>query len=89
MRIEQFEKNEPKLVLEQFFDGRLKGWGIVQDRRGRPQRRVTVEAEGVWDRSSKILALKESWTFDDGQVDRLTWTIRRLACTPSDRRSRR
>ena len=78
MRIDQFLKNEPKLVLEQFFDGRLKGWGIVQDRWGRPQRRVTVEAEGVWDRSAGVLSLKENWTFDDGGSDRLDWTIRPL-----------
>lgn len=77
MHVEDFAQNRPDLVLEQFFAGPIRGWGIVQDRFGRLQRQFHVEAQGQWDPADQTLRLTEVWTFDDGQVDRLEWRIRK------------
>lgn len=79
MQINDFTGRSPEMVLERFFDGRAEGWGIVQSRFGKLERQFRVQADGVWDGAAQTLRLKETWTFDDGQVDRLEWSIRRLA----------
>jgi hypothetical protein len=78
MRVEDFAHGRPELVLEQFFTGPIRGWGIVQDRFGRLQRQFRVEAEGEWDAAQQTLLLTETWRFDDGQVDRLAWRISKV-----------
>ncbi|MBK8210697.1 MAG: DUF3833 family protein [Rhodospirillales bacterium] len=77
-QIDDFSERSPKLVLERFFEGRTEGWGIVQSRFGTLERQFRVKADGVWDDAAQTLRLTETWTFDDGQVDRLQWNIRRL-----------
>jgi hypothetical protein len=79
MHVEDFARGRPELVLEQFFAGSTRGWGIVQDRFGRLQRQFHVEAQGEWNSAERTLRLTEVWSFDDGQVDRLEWRIRKLS----------
>lgn len=75
MKIEDFADKKPAFILEQFFSGRLKGWGVILGRMGGLQTRFTIEAEGRWDTTANTLALRETYTFDDGHTDILTWTI--------------
>lgn len=79
MQIDEFTGSEPRLVLEQYFQGRTRGWGVVQDRFGTLRRQFQVEAEGVWDEATSTLSLVETYRFSDGFVDVLRWTIRRQA----------
>lgn len=63
---------------------------LSQDRAG--FRTFTIEAEGRWDASARTLALKETYTFDDGHSDILTWTIINRGdgvCTKGAKRSLR
>ena len=62
-------------MLEEFFSGRLRGWGTTIGRMGGLQNRFTIDAEGTWDPSANVLSLKETYVFDDGHTDILTWTI--------------
>lgn len=78
MRVAEFAGRQPEMVLEQWFAGRTQGWGIVQDRFGKLQRQFQVEADGTWDSAEQTLRLTETWTFDDGQVDRLEWRIKKV-----------
>ena len=78
MNIDDFQGKEPPLVLERFFDGDSEGWGIMQSRFGALQRQFRIDAVGRWDEAANTLHLTETYRFDDGQVDRLEWTIRRL-----------
>ena len=78
MKIGDFDNKRPILVLEQFFDGTSKGWGIVQSRSGTLQRQFQIEAVGRWVEAERTLYLTETYRFDDGQIDRLEWRIRRL-----------
>ena len=75
MKIEDF-KGAPVFTAEAFFAGRLEGWGIMESPLGGLQKRYTVQAEGHLDRD--VIHFTETWTFDDGHVDTLEWTIRPL-----------
>ena len=75
MKIAEFADGKPQFVLEEFFSGRLKGWGLTLGRMGGLQNRFTIEAEGRWDATANTLVLKETYAFDDGHHDILTWTI--------------
>ena len=74
-RLGPSEPVRSKLVLEKFFNGKLKGWGIQQSRLGQLQSRFTISAHGQWDQASKTLHLQETYKFDDGHSDKLDWTI--------------
>ena len=73
MKISDFENTLPVYRPEDFLAGRLEGWGILEKITGGLQQRFTVQAEGVFDGS--VLSFRETWTFDDGHVDTLAWTI--------------
>jgi len=75
MKIEDFAGKKPVLTLERFFAGQTRGWGVMQNRFGTFQRQFSIEATGAWDATSQSLKLTETYTFDDGQIDRLDWTI--------------
>ena len=42
MKIEDFENTEPKFVLEEYFLGKTKAWGMFEDRFGRIQRQFVA-----------------------------------------------
>lgn len=75
MNIDAFSKEQPVFILEDFFSGSLRGWGVTLGRIGGYRNRFTIDAEGRWDASAHTLSLKEVYSFDDGHQDFLTWTI--------------
>jgi hypothetical protein len=75
VKIEDFEGTRPVLMLERYFSGTTRGWGIMQSRFGALQRQFHIEAAGEWDEASRTLRLRETYRFVDGQIDRLDWTI--------------
>jgi hypothetical protein len=62
-------------ALEEYFSGRVRAWGIVQDRFGRLRRQFTVDLEGR--REGDLLTLHETFHYDDGASSRRRWTLRR------------
>jgi hypothetical protein len=77
MDIDDFAGKGPEFRPEDFFDGRLEGWGVLERPTGGVQKRFKVAAEG---RSfADGVRYTETWTFDDGHVDTLNWEIRREA----------
>lgn len=75
MKIADFRDRMPALRLEEFFSGRLQGWGVTLSRFESFQNQFKIDAEGEWDSAANSLALRETYTFDDGHIDTLTWTI--------------
>ncbi|WP_119168090.1 DUF3833 domain-containing protein [Algihabitans albus] len=73
MDIEDFEGRAPKLVLEEFFAGQTKAWGIFEDRFGNLRRQFTVDIEGTWD--GQTLTLIEDFFYADGEIDQRIWTL--------------
>lgn len=78
MKIEDYSETVPVFRPEEFFDGQLEGWAILEGPLGGLQRRASIKAQGSFDPSSRLTSFAERWTFDDGQVDTLRWSIKAL-----------
>ncbi len=76
MKPEDFEGREPRFVLESYFDGQTKAWGVFVDRFGTLRRQFIVDIDGTWD--GQQLVLDESFVYDDGETDRRVWRIRKI-----------
>ena len=76
MKPETFQDSEPKLVLEDFFQGRTKAWGLFHDRFGTLRRQFEVDIEGTWD--GRNLTLVEDFIYDDGEIEQRIWRIEKL-----------
>lgn len=75
MKLDDFADREPRLILEEFVSGTLRGWGVTIGRLGGFQNRFTIDARGHFDATANVLTLKEDYFFDDGHSDTLSWTI--------------
>jgi hypothetical protein len=76
MRPEDFAGSTPEFILEEYFLGHTRAWGMVQDRSGKPTRYFTVDIEGTWEGGE--LVLREDFVFRDGERSQRTWRIRKL-----------
>lgn len=75
MKIEDFAGNEPKFVLEDYFEGRSQATGIFYDRFGDIRRQFTVDIEVTVE--DDRLTLVEDFTYDDGETERRVWKLTR------------
>jgi hypothetical protein len=75
MKIDDFADREPRLVLEEYFAGKTRAWGIFEDRFGNLRREFVVDISGDWD--GRQLVLDEAFQYADGETDRRVWTITR------------
>jgi Protein of unknown function (DUF3833) len=78
MAIDDFKGTTPAFLPEEFFDGRLEGWAVLESLVGGLQKRATITAEGRWDEEKQAVHFVETYRFDDGHEDTLQWTIHRL-----------
>ena len=62
-------------ILEEFFSGKVSGWGFTHSRLGKHQNDFTIDAEGRWDAEASTLFLTEAYKFSDGHRDTLRWEI--------------
>lgn len=76
-KIDHYKNTTPEASLSAFFDGPIKGWGILQDRKGRVTRRFDIDMHGSWEGDTGTL--HESFTFYDGEKQERIWTIRKTA----------
>ena len=68
-----YASEAPRLDLRRYFDGKIDGWGIVQDRKGKVLRRFTVEIDGNWTQDRG--RLDESFIWSDGTREKRVWQI--------------
>jgi len=73
MKPSDFKNQSPKFVLEKYFNGKTKAWGIFEDRFGNVKRQFTVEIDGAWD--GRKLILNEYFLFNDGEKSYRQWRI--------------
>lgn len=73
--VERYAEVGPEFVLEEYFAGASRGWGMVQDRDGTVLRRFTVNLEGVQEGDEFVL--REWFSWDDGEEEFREWRIRR------------
>lgn len=75
---ETYRQQSPTLDIGQFFDGSVKAWGIVQNRKGNIIQRFTVDIEGTLDGDSLVLDEVFHYGFGEGPLTR-RWELTRLA----------
>ena len=73
-KIEDYQKNSPKLLVENFFNGKLHAMGIVKNRQGKVIRYFSAVIEATW--SEGIGTLDERFVFDDGEQQQRIWTLK-------------
>ena len=65
----------PKFDLSTYFNGKVDGWGMVQDRSGKVLRRMVVEIDCKWVGNEGTL--DESFRWSDGKTEKRVWKIRK------------
>jgi hypothetical protein len=73
MKPQDFAGREPTLLIEEYFAGQTKAWGLFQDRFGQLRRQFEVDIDGTWD--GETLTLVEDFLYDDGETERRVWRI--------------
>ena len=76
MKPDDFAKSQQRFVLEEYFAGKTRAWGLYEDRFGTGKRQFVVDIVGVWDGTQ--LTLDEDFTFDDGERSTRQWRIRKM-----------
>lgn len=72
--INDYSKNNPKLIPQEFFNGNLTAKGVVKNRSGKVTRYFTATINAHW--KEGIGTLDEKFIFDDGEIQYRTWTLK-------------
>ncbi|MBL8514842.1 MAG: DUF3833 domain-containing protein [Betaproteobacteria bacterium] len=70
-----YAAEKPKLDLATYFNGKVDGWGMVQDRSGKVVRRMVVEIDCKWNGNEGVL--DESFVWSDGKTEKRVWRIKK------------
>ena len=73
MANDSFQNGNPELVLEEFFEGKTRAWGVFEDRFGNLRAQFTVDIKGTW--KDQTLTLEEDFVYASGREDRRVWSI--------------
>ena len=77
MNINDYKNTTPTFVLEDYFQGKTRAWGLFEDRFGTVRRQFVVDIKGTWD--GKTLTLNEDFVYNDGEKENRVWKIRKQA----------
>ncbi|MBI3716337.1 MAG: DUF3833 domain-containing protein [Betaproteobacteria bacterium] len=72
---QDYAQERPALDLASYFNGKVDGWGMVQDRSGKVIRRMVVEIDCRWQGNEGTL--DESFQWSDGKTEKRVWKIRK------------
>lgn len=75
MKIEDFNNTKPEFVPQEYFNGKLRAYGIVKDRSGKIIRSFKGEMIGSWDKNG-VGTLDEFFVYDDGEEMKRVWTLK-------------
>lgn len=76
-KLSHYKDTAPRADLQEYFNGEIKAWGILQDWRGRVITRFDVDMIGSWE--GNVGTLKEDFRYYNGSTQQRTWTITKLA----------
>ena len=62
--------------LEDYLSGKVKAYGILQNRSGKVTRQFSADLNGTWD--GKQLVLDEKFNWSDGEVQKRQWQITKI-----------
>lgn len=70
---EDYQDDKPQLIVNNYYNGSLKAWGIYQSWEGRVLKRYCVVLQGQWQNNAGILT--EQYHYADGSFQTRTWRI--------------
>lgn len=73
MSVTQYKDEKPVLVVEDYFAGDLKAYGVVADRSGKVIKRFACDMRGDWD--GQTLVLDEDFSWSDGSRQKRVWRL--------------
>jgi hypothetical protein len=87
VNVNDYRDFEPRLDMEEFFQGKLTAHGVVKDRAGRVIRTFNADITASWE--DGVGLLDEDFLFDDGTADNRKWVLtptvsNRYAATAGD-----
>lgn len=74
--IDSYRDQTPTFALEQFFNGKLRAYGMVQDYNDKVTRRFSVDLIGRWNGNEGVL--EEDFYYADGETQRRVWYLTKL-----------
>lgn len=75
--VEIYSKNHPQMDVKQFFNGKLKAWGIVQNWRGEVVNKFDVVMNGTWQGDTG--KLEEDFNYYNGKTQKRIWTLKKIS----------
>ena len=76
MKPEEYKNTRPIIKIEEYFQGHVKAWGMLQDRKGNVTRQFTAEMYGKFE--NNILTLDEDFYWRDGEKQKRIWKIEKI-----------
>ena len=70
---QDYAANEPLLVPEEFFNGKLTAHGVIKNRGGKVVRYFNADIDASW--KNGVGTLDEHFLFDDGERQQRIWTL--------------
>ncbi|MDN3379897.1 MULTISPECIES: DUF3833 domain-containing protein [unclassified Pseudoalteromonas] len=71
--VQHYQDTGPEFNFKQFFNGKLKAYGVVQDFKGELTRKLVVEMNAYWEGNKGTI--EEDFVYDDGETQRRVWHI--------------
>ena len=75
--VQEYKDEKPALIVEEFFSGDLKAFGVVAERSGKVIKRFSCDMRGTWD--GHTLVLDEDFTWSDGSRQKRVWRLTKKA----------
>tara|TARA_Y100000590_G_scaffold400429_1_gene484483 strand:+ start:359 stop:826 length:468 start_codon:yes stop_codon:yes gene_type:complete len=76
MKPEDFKGTEPTMNIEKYFEGPVKAWGLLQDRKGKVTRQFKADMFGKF--QNNVLTLEEEFFWTDGEEQKRVWKIKKI-----------
>ena len=76
MKPEDYKDTKPKIKIEEYFQGNIKAWGMLQGRSGEVKRQFVANLRGEFD--GQNLILEETFFWDDGEKQERRWIIKKI-----------
>ena len=76
MKPEDFKGTKPTINIEKYFEGPVKAWGLLQDRKGKVTRQFKADMFGKFE--NNILTLEEEFFWTDGEKQKRVWKIKKI-----------
>ena len=76
MKPEDYKNTKPIIKIEEYFQGNIKAWGMLQGRSGEVKRQFVADMRGEFD--GKNLILDETFIWSDGEKQERRWTIKKV-----------